>query len=115
MLYKAPIIPVAVIGAEEQAPILMSSKSLGSSFGVDTDVPITLNSILGTLLGPLAAFPFPSKYTIHYGEPICFYDEFSAETTRNPDMVKTLAEEVKAVIQDMITAGLRERKSVFGG
>jgi len=111
--YKAPLIPVAVVGAEEQMPILTASRKLGRPLGI-SHVPISLNvPFLAGLLGPLGALPFPSRYRILIGEPIEFYTEFSEETVRNPVMVNTLAEEVRGRIQRLINKGLREREAVF--
>lgn len=113
LLYKAPIIPVAVIGAEEQYPILASSTSIGKPMGV-THVPIMLNiPFLTALFGPLGALPFPTRYRLHYGEPIRFYDEFSEDTIRNPIMIRTLAEEVRSRVQGLIRDGLEQRERVF--
>lgn len=110
--HRAPIVPVAVVGAEEQMPILQENKVIGKPIGVP-EVPITLNTVLLPLLGPGSLFPYPSKYKIYYGEPIEFYKEFSPSTVRNPAMVKALAEEVKSRVQRMIVKGLEERDGVF--
>ncbi|RMF18525.1 MAG: acyltransferase family protein [Candidatus Dadabacteria bacterium] len=112
--YRAPIIPVAVVGAEEQQPILATSGAIGKALGV-SDVPITLNALLSLIFGPLALLPFPTKYDIYYGEPIRFYEEFAEDTVQNPEMVETLTLEVKERIQKMIDDGLERRKTVFGG
>lgn len=111
--YRAPIIPVSVVGAEEQMPILMASTTIGRPLGV-THVPITLQlPFLACLLGPLGALPFPTRYYITYGEPIEFYREVGEDTIRNPVMIKTLAEEVRGRVQRMVTDGVRRRERVF--
>ena len=110
--YKAPIIPIAVVGAEEQMPIVQENKVLGTPVGVD-EVPITLNMLLAPFLGPGVALPFPSRYRIHYGEPIRFYNEFSPESTRNPELVRELARDVQQRVQRMIVRGLEEREGIF--
>lgn len=113
LVHRAPIIPVAVVGAEEQFPILTASEKLGRPLGV-THVPVTLNiPFLTALMGPLGALPFPTKYRIQFGEPIEYYKEFGEDTIRNPVMVRTLAEEVRGRVQSMIRAGLRRREAVF--
>ena len=113
LLYKAPIIPVAVIGAEEQLPIIAASESLGRPLGV-THTPITLQlPFLATLLGPIGALPFPTKYRLVYGEPIEYFREFSEDTIRNPIMIRTLTEEVRSRVQSMLRDGVAERRRVF--
>ncbi len=113
LLYKAPIIPVAVIGAEEQLPIIAASEKIGRPLGI-THTPISLQlPFLATLLGPIGALPFPTKYRLVYGEPIEYFREFSEDTIRNPIMIRTLTEEVRARVQSMLRDGVAERQRVF--
>lgn len=114
MTFRAPIIPVAVVGAEEQLPILAESEEIGKPLGI-THVPLPLNPLLSLALGPLAMLPFPTKYKIYYGEPIRFYDQFGDDTIKNPDMIETLTHEVKQKVQQMIDDGLKQRKTIFNG
>lgn len=96
---KTPIVPVAVIGAEEQAPALVDLKPVAKLLGFPA-FPIT-----PTLL-PL---PLPSRYYLHFGEPMHFTgrpDDEDAELDKKVRAVKT-------TLQAMINEGLRERKSVF--
>jgi 1-acyl-sn-glycerol-3-phosphate acyltransferase len=112
--YRAPIIPVAVIGAEEQFPILWDSQTIGKPLGIP-HVPVTLNiPFLMMILGILGALPFPVQYHIYYGEPIEFYKEFSEDTIRNAPLIQALTEDVRNRIQSMIQEGLRRRTSIFG-
>jgi len=112
LLHKAPLIPVAVVGAEEQMPILQENKWIGKPLSVP-EVPITLNTLLSLVLGPGMALPFPTKYRIYYGEPIEFYKDFSPSTVRSPEMIRELANEVKDRVQRMIVKGLAEREGIF--
>lgn len=111
--YRAPLIPIAVIGAEEQLPILQENKWIGKPIGVP-EVPITLNTLLALATGlPGLALPFPSRYRIYFGEPIEFYKEFSPAAIRSPDLVRELAREVQTRVQRMIIKGLDERPGVY--
>jgi len=95
----SPVVPVAVIGAEEQAPALVDVKPLARLLKMPA-FPIT-----PTLL-PL---PLPVRYHIHFGEPMRFtgrHDDDDTELTRK-------VAEVRAVIQSMVNEGLRSRKHVF--
>jgi len=108
--HKAPLIPTAVIGGEEQMPNLYNVKPLAEALGTSM-VPVTLNMLL---FGPLGLMlPFPTKYRIYYGEPIRFYEDHDEESLRYPDVIKGLAEQVQSKVQSMINKGLEERKSVF--
>lgn len=103
LTYKAPIIPVAVVGAEEQMPVLANISPLAKALGIPY-VPVTPTII------PL---PFPTRYHIYYGEPLHYYKQFSEDTIQNPDMVRELARDVQERVQRMIDIGLAERKGIF--
>jgi 1-acyl-sn-glycerol-3-phosphate acyltransferase len=103
LTYKAPIIPVAVVGAEEQMPVMTNLMPLANALGFPY-VPVT-----PTIL----PIPFPSRYHIYYGEPLYYHNQFSEDTVQNPDMVRELARDVQERVQRMIDIGLAERKGVF--
>ena len=95
----APIVPVGVVGAEEQAPALLDLKPLARLLGFPA-FPIT-----PTLL-PL---PLPTRYHLHFGEPLRFTgspDDDDAELERK-------VEEVQAAVAALLERGLAERKHVF--
>jgi 1-acyl-sn-glycerol-3-phosphate acyltransferase len=102
---NTPIVPAAVIGAEEQAPSLFNVKSLGSLLGLPA-VPITPTFPLVPGLGML---PYPTKYRIYFGEPMTFHGNADDEDAAVLDRVQ----EVHARIQAMIDEGLAKRKNVF--
>jgi len=110
LTYKAPIIPTAIIGAEEQAPMLGDLKPIARMFGFPY-FPITPTF---PFLGPLGFLPLPTKYTIYYGEPIEYYKEYGPETLEDPETIRMLADKTQLTVQDMINHGLEERTSVFG-
>ena len=103
LTYKAPIIPVAVVGAEEQMPVLADLKPLANALGFPY-IPIT-----PTIL----PIPFPVHYRIYYGEPLHYYKQFAEDTVQNPEMVRELARDVQERVQRMIDIGLADRKGVF--
>ena len=96
---NTPIVPVAVVGAEEQAPALFDFKAAAKMFGFPA-LPIT-----PTIL----PFPMPVKYHLHFGAPMRF--------TGNPDEEDSELErkvrDVKQAIQAMLDAGRVSRKSIF--
>ncbi len=110
LTHRAPIIPVAVVGAEEQMPMAVDLKPLARAFGFPYfPVPALL-----PVLGPFAFLPLPVKYHIYYGEPIHYFEEYGPETVDNPETIRMLADKTKLVIQDLVDQGLEKRSSVFG-
>jgi 1-acyl-sn-glycerol-3-phosphate acyltransferase len=100
-----PIVPIGVVGAEEQAPSLYDFKALGKMLGMPA-FPITPTF---PLMGPAGLLPYPTKYRIYFGEPLYFEG--------NPDdedrVIGEKVERVKSAITSMLQRGLRERKSIF--
>jgi 1-acyl-sn-glycerol-3-phosphate acyltransferase len=94
-----PIVPVAVIGAEEQAPALMDVKPLAKLLGFPS-FPITPTGV---------PFPLPTKYRLYFGEPLRFTGRADDEDSELDKKVRT----VRAAIQAMIHQGLKERRSIF--
>lgn len=94
----APIVPVAVIGAEEQAPAV-NLKGVAKLLGIPA-LPVVPYPPF------VAPWPLPVKYRLYFGEPMKF--------TGDPD--DDLDEPVKQVkhrIESMLHIGLREREHVF--
>jgi 1-acyl-sn-glycerol-3-phosphate acyltransferase len=107
---KSPIIPVAVIGAEEIHPLLYKSSFLAKPLGIPY-LPVTPTL---PLLGPLGLIPYPSKWSIYFGKPIdlSHYDESILDEELE---VHKLSEMVRQTIQSMVTEGLKKRGSVWWG
>ena len=64
----APIIPTAVIGAEEIHPTIWKSSILAKSMGIPY-LPVTPTF---PWMGPLGLVPFPTKWEIIFFNPIFF-------------------------------------------
>ena len=98
---RTPIVPVAVIGAEEQAPavnIKPLARLLGSpSFPVVPYPPFI----------PLV--PLPVKYRLYFGEPIYFEGDADDDDEQIEPKVRTVVHR----IQSMIHMGLRGRRGIF--
>ena len=94
---NTPIIPIAVIGAEEQIPTVANLEDFGKKLG------------LPALFIPLSPFPLPTKYHIYFGKPFYFKED---ENTTNNDIL-AYTQEVKDKIQNMINDGLNEREHIF--
>ena len=106
----APLVPVAVIGAEEAHPVLFKVEMLARSVGLPF-VPVTPTF---PLLGPLGAVPLPSKWSIRFGEPIRT-GHLEADAGRDELLVSRLTEELRSQIQSMVDEDLRTREGVFAG
>jgi 1-acyl-sn-glycerol-3-phosphate acyltransferase len=94
-----PIVPVAVVGAEEQAPALVDIKPLARLLGFPS-FPLTVTGM------PL---PLPTKYRIYFGDPLRFTGRADDEDSELDKKVRT----VKTAIQGMLNQGLKERQGVF--
>jgi 1-acyl-sn-glycerol-3-phosphate acyltransferase len=102
---KTPIVPVAVVGSEEQAPSIANLTSLGRLLGMPA-FPITLT---WPWLGPIGLLPFPVKYRIYFGKPIVFDGDPDDEDAA----IGRRVGRVKQTIQSMLDEGVRERPSIF--
>jgi 1-acyl-sn-glycerol-3-phosphate acyltransferase len=101
----APIVPVAVIGAEESIISVADWKGLARLLRT----PYAPVSPLLPLLGPLAYFPLPTKFRVYFGEPMRFTGPFDDEDS----VIQRKVDEVQTRIQQMIDDGLRVRTSIF--
>ena len=105
---KSPIIPCAVVGAEETYPILANAKLLARILGIPY-FPITPTF---PWLGPAGLIPLPSKWIIEFGEPI-YTDDFPDNAADDPMLVFNLTDQVRETIQQTLYKLLVQRRSVF--
>ncbi len=98
---KSPILPVAVIGAEEQAPAVnikpLARLLRAPSFPVVPYPPF------------FPILPLPVKYRLYFGEPM----HFSGDPDEEAEIVEDKVRSVRNRIQSMLHLGLRARKNVF--
>lgn len=106
-----PIIPIAVVGAEESMPIIMRLPNLAKALGVPY-VPITANMLL---FGPLGvALYFPSKFKLRVLDPVMF-DVPSGQERYSKSRIMEEAENIRMSLQETLYDMLRERRSVWFG
>lgn len=106
-----PVIPIAVIGAEESMPIVFRVNTVAKLFNLPY-FPVTVNSLL---LGPLGYVTyFPAKMRMRVLDPITFDVEPGLERYSR-SRVMDEAEAIRARLQDAIHDMLRERRSVWFG
>jgi len=105
---RVPVIPVAIVGAEETYPMLANFKPLARLFNLPY-FPITPTF---PWLGPVGMVPLPSKWIIEFGEPIPT-DHYPAGSAEDALLVFNLADDVRDTIQQSIYRLLTERGSVW--
>jgi 1-acyl-sn-glycerol-3-phosphate acyltransferase len=107
---QAPIIPVAVVGAEETYITLAKSRTLAKITGVPY-FPITQAF---PWLGLLGLVPLPTKWYIDFGEPLAVAD-YGPDAADNLVLVSQLSDQVRHVVQEMLHDRLVQRHSTFLG
>jgi len=104
--HRVPIIPMALIGADDQSPILYDVKPLAKLLNLPV-FPITPTF---PLLGPLGLVPYPVRYEITYGAPIRLYEEFGPDVLEDAHAVRYMAEQVRRRVQELVDRGVMARR-----
>lgn len=102
---STPIVPVSVVGAEEQAPALANLERLGRAVGAPA-FPITPTF---PWLGPAGLLPLPTRYRIRFGPPL----RFDGDGDEADEVIGAQVETVRAAIQAQIDQDLAERSGIF--
>jgi 1-acyl-sn-glycerol-3-phosphate acyltransferase len=95
---RVPIVPMAVIGSDDQAPVLYDLKPLARWLGLPV-APITPTF---PWLGPLGLLPYPVRYRIVYGEPLHYCERFGPEGAEDARLVRYLANQVRRAVQLLV-------------
>jgi 1-acyl-sn-glycerol-3-phosphate acyltransferase len=98
-----PIVPVSVIGGEEQYI------SLGNLEQVARRLHIPSFPLVPQLFVPGGQLPLPTKYRITFGAPI----HFDGDPDDDDAVIEEKVLTVKSTIQSMLNRGLKERRSIF--
>ena len=112
MRAEAKIVPVCVVGAEEAAPDLRPGAGAAEAhrphlLPADADVP---------WLGPLGMLGYlPAKFKIRFLEPIDTIELGGADAVHDKALVQTVAQEIRARIQENVNEMIAKRKSVWFG
>lgn len=104
---KTPILPIAIVGAEEFYPYVYHLKKVAKVLGLPA-FPVTPTF---PLLGPLGFLPMPSPVDIYVGEP---YDlpDLSPDAPDSEINVHVL--KIEKQIQDMVNEGLKRKRNYLG-
>jgi 1-acyl-sn-glycerol-3-phosphate acyltransferase len=111
MRAEAKLVPVCVVGAEEAAPVFARSKLLQKATGL-IYFPLTPTF---PWLGPAGMLGYlPAKFKIRFLEPIDT-TLMGAEPAEDKALVQSVAQEVRARIQENLHEMVSSRKSVWLG
>jgi 1-acyl-sn-glycerol-3-phosphate acyltransferase len=110
MRARAPIVPIAVVGAEEAMPIFAHIRPLQKLTGL-IYFPITP---LFPHFGLLGTAYLPAKFKIRFLPPVPT-DDLGDEPWEDQALVQTIAHDIRATIQDELLDMLGRRRSVWFG
>jgi 1-acyl-sn-glycerol-3-phosphate acyltransferase len=106
-----PVIPIAVVGAEESMPTLFRISGVAKMLGLPY-FPVTVNALL---MGPIGYVTyFPAKIKLRVLDPVTF-DVEPGQERYSRSRVMDEAEQIRATMQDALHDMLRERRSVWFG
>ncbi len=101
-----PILPVGIVGSEEQQPGLANFERLAGLLGLPA-LPVTAGMLVG---GPLGMLPLPTKYRFHFGHPLAFAGDPGEEDAS----IEAKVERVKDAIHELLERGRAQRRGIFG-
>lgn len=108
--HRVPIIPFAVVGAEEIYPVIGRSAALGKALGAPY-VPITP---FFPVLGLAGMLPLPTKWKIVFGSRIYLYRESRFRGAGAMDF-EAMSDRVARTVQILLRGQLTRRGSIFFG
>lgn len=95
---RAPIVPMAILGSDDQMPVLFDLEPLARRLGLPM-LPVTPTF---PWLGPLGLLPYPVRYRIVYGEPLAFHERFGPEAAADARLVQHLTQQVRRSVQQIM-------------
>ncbi len=110
MRTRSPMIPCAIVGAEEIYPMVADWPRVAARLRLPY-FPVTP---LFPWLGPLGVIPLPSKWIIEFCDPVPT-DGFTPDQWEDEEVIAELAGKVKATIDRKLGELLAERGPAFGG
>jgi len=100
---NTPVVPIAIVGAEEQYVSVGNVESLARLLRMPSF------PIIPQLFLPGGQLPLPTKYRMWFGEPM----RFSGDPDDDDAVIDEKVWLVKQTIQSMLNRGLKERKHIF--
>ncbi|MEM7447848.1 MAG: lysophospholipid acyltransferase family protein [Myxococcota bacterium] len=99
---STPVVPVAVIGGEEQYISIANLKPMAKLFGMPS-FPVVPQLLTGMLA------PLPTRYRIYFGEPM----RFNGDPDDDDAVIAKQVASVRSTVQSMVHLGLKKRTSIF--
>ena len=112
LLLRVPIVPTAVVGAEETYPVIAKWERLGPLKQL-LNVPYVPVTPLFPWFGALGMIPLPTQWYIRFGPPIRFYTDARLKRSPPRNAAHNLAERVRREVQSMVHELLAQRESMF--
>ena len=100
-----PIVPVAVVGGEEQYVSVGNLERVAKAFGMPAF------PVIPQVFIPGGQLPLPTKYRIYFGEPITV----EGDPDDDDAVIEEKVARIRGTIQSMLNRGLKERKSMLWG
>ncbi len=97
--HRAPVVPVALLGAEESWPL---ATKLGMRWFGSPYLPV-----------PAWPLPLPTHYRILYGKPIYLHRDHAVSDADDPDVVAAAAARVRDVLEHQIEDLRMVRRGLF--
>jgi 1-acyl-sn-glycerol-3-phosphate acyltransferase len=93
---QTPIVPVGIVGSEEQSPGLVRSHWLGRLIGAPV-APLTLTV---PWFGPAGMIPLPVKFRLHFGTPMVFEGDPDGEDAEIERKVEVVKDAIRGLVAD---------------
>jgi 1-acyl-sn-glycerol-3-phosphate acyltransferase len=106
-----PVVPIAVVGAEEAMPIVMKSNRIAKALNIPY-FPVTANMFVFGPLGLVAYFP--AKFKLRVLPPVHF-DVPPDQERYSRSRVMEESEGIRRLVQEAVYDMLRKRQSVWFG
>jgi 1-acyl-sn-glycerol-3-phosphate acyltransferase len=107
-----PIVPIAVIGAEESMPILYKSPTIARALNLPY-FPVTANHLLlGPVFGTIGYFP--AKFKLRVLNPVSF-DAPPDQERYSKSRIMEEAENIRKTLQETLWEMLGQRRSIWTG
>jgi 1-acyl-sn-glycerol-3-phosphate acyltransferase len=104
-----PIVPCAIVGAEEIYPMIGNAKRVAEALRLPY-FPVTP---LFPWLGPIGAVPLPSRWMIEFCPPVSTSD-YQPGAERDPAVITDLSGRVRGMVQRKLDDLLAKRGPAFG-
>ena len=97
-----PVYPIVSHGGHESSIVLTRGRRVAKALGLDklrtSSMPLVFKVPWGLVLGPVPAFPFPTKVTLQVCEPMD-WSHLGPDDADNPEVLERCYQEIESVMQ----------------